>query len=379
MVMLAGELRSFERAAVVYQRLCGGKVPAKTIQRLVTQIGPELVAERDADSGSCFEHGVESPPQTAVVQCDGGRIMTRAPGAAPGVHEPAWKETKCAGLFRMTHHTFDSDPQPRLPPAFRDRQKVAELAEKAAPQPSCERAEETADAPRPARPKPLHRTVLASMANSRVFGEQMAREAKRRRFDEATSRAFLGDGLPWNWSIHAAHFATYTPILDFIHVVSYLYQAALVLSDDEREAWGLYERWAGACWRGEGNAVVGAIAASLAAAGIHVDEPCDAEHPLYEAFVARRYLEKNLTRMKYPEYRCAGLPVTSSLMESIVKQINMRTKGTEMFWSRGAGAEAILQIRAAVLCDDNRLARYLQRRKGNPHIRPRQQCLQTAA
>jgi hypothetical protein len=125
--------------------------------------------------------------------------------------------------------------------------------------------------------------------------------------------------------------------------------------------------------------VVEAIATSLAAAGISTDEPCEAEHPLYEAFVARRYLQKNLTRMKYPEYRCAGLPITSSLMESVVKQINLRTKGTEMFWNRGAGAEAILQIRAAVLCDEDRLSRYLQSRKGNPHVRPPQQCHQTAA
>jgi hypothetical protein len=29
----------------------------------------------------------------------------------------------------------------------------------------------------------------------------MAREAKARRFFEATAQAFLGDGLPWNWSI----------------------------------------------------------------------------------------------------------------------------------------------------------------------------------
>jgi hypothetical protein len=88
LVMLAGELRSFERAAVVYQRLCGGKVPAKTIQRLVAQIGPELVAERDADSGSCFEHRVESPPQTAVVQCAGetfqGADHDPRPGRRPG-------------------------------------------------------------------------------------------------------------------------------------------------------------------------------------------------------------------------------------------------------------------------------------------------------
>ena len=50
--------------------------------------------------------------------------------------------------------------------------------------------------------------------------------------------------------------------------------------------------------------------------------------------------------MDYPTYRRQGLPVTSSLMQSLVKQINHRAKGTEMFWDRPQGAERILQIRA---------------------------------
>ena len=50
-------------------------------------------------------------------------------------------------------------------------------------------------------PERLVRTVLASIAESKVFGKQMEREAKRRRFFEAMAKAFLGDGLPWNWSI----------------------------------------------------------------------------------------------------------------------------------------------------------------------------------
>ena len=50
--------------------------------------------------------------------------------------------------------------------------------------------------------------------------KQMAREAKRRRFAEALAQAFLGDGLPWNWSIWKLHFPDFTPILDFIHVLS---------------------------------------------------------------------------------------------------------------------------------------------------------------
>jgi len=50
------------------------------------------------------------------------------------------------------------------------------------------------------------------------------------------------------------------------------------------------------------------------------------------------------------------LPVTSSLAESLVKQMNKRVKGTEKFWNDGASGEAILQLRAAVISDDARLA-----------------------
>ena len=54
--------------------------------------------------------------------------------------------------------------------------------------------------------------------------------------------------------------------------------------------------------------------------------------------------------MNYPTYRRLGLPITSSVMESTVKQINYRVKGSEKFWSQ-AGAEALLQLRADQLSD----------------------------
>jgi hypothetical protein len=72
--------------------------------------------------------------------------------------------------------------------------------------------------------------------------------------------------------------------------------------------------------------------------------------------------------MKYPEYRAAGLPVTSSWVESLIKEVNDRVKGTEKFWNEG-GAEAVLQVRAAVLCDDDRLAKHLAGRPGSPFHR----------
>jgi hypothetical protein len=73
--------------------------------------------------------------------------------------------------------------------------------------------------------------------------------------------------------------------------------------------------------------------------------------------------------MNYPEYRRQGMPVTTAWMESLVKEINYRAKGTEMFWNDPEGAEAILQLRAAALCDDGRLVEHLKTRPGYPFIR----------
>jgi hypothetical protein len=83
---------------------------------------------------------------------------------------------------------------------------------------------------------------------------------------------------------------------------------------------------------------------------------------------AVRYLTNNRSRMDYARYRCQGLPVTSALAESLVKQINQRVKGTDKFWNDGSSGtgEGILQIRAAVLCEDARLARWMQNRPISP-------------
>ena len=56
-------------------------------------------------------------------------------------------------------------------------------------------------------------------------------------------------------------------------------------------------------------------------------------------------------------------------MESLVKEVNYRVKGTEMFWNDPEGAEAIMQVRAAALCDDERLDKHLRTRPGSPFTR----------
>src|SRR5436309_1400968 len=74
-------------------------------------------------------------------------------------------------------------------------------------------------------------------------------------------------------------------------------------------------------------------------------------------------------RMNYPAYRRQGLPTTSSLVESLVGEFNARVKGKAKFWNRPGGAEAILQVRAALLSEDGRLERHFASRPGRPYRR----------
>lgn len=219
------------------------------------------------------------------------------------------------------------------------------------------------------QPRRLFRTCLSSLVCSAVFGLMMAREAARRRFGEAVEKAFVADGLGWNWTIWQKFFRDYTPILDFVHVVEYLYKAACAVGGGDAMSWSRYVRWSRWCWQSCVRDVLAEMAELLREAGIDPagkvsDGPLSALHTTY------RYLTNNASRMDYVSYRKRGLPVTSAVMESLVKQIHQRVKGTEMFWNDSQhGGEDIVQLRASYLCDDDRLRHYLRHRPGHHFVR----------
>jgi hypothetical protein len=367
-VHAAAETRSSGRASLVLKHVGGNEVSASTVQRVTHQVGMELAELRDDGDAPELVQAPENAPELAVVECDGGRIRTREPGQGRGVHGKAWRETKNANLLRMTHQTFVEDPEPELPRAFADPQRVAQFAEKEAP-PAISADDPPAERERAWRPKRLVRTCLSSMAESDTFGQQMHRESRQRRFGEAPARAFVGDGLPWNWSIWKRYFPAFVPILDFIHALSYLYAAALAMHEEFSVAWPCYLGMARACWQGQVTAAIDELRRWFAPHGLDEQAKLDDNDPRKPIVDAARYLRNNRGRMDYPRYRRLGLPVTSALMESLVKEVNYRVKGTEMFWNDPEGAEAILQVRAAALCDDDRLGRYLRARPGCPYVR----------
>src|SRR5262249_45261779 len=58
------------------------------------------------------------------------------------------------------------------------------------------------------------------------------------------------DGAAYNWKLQERRFAGFTPIVDFLHVVCYVYRAAWAVAADEAGRWRQYVEWLRACWQG---------------------------------------------------------------------------------------------------------------------------------
>jgi len=201
------------------------------------------------------------------------------------------------------------------------------------------------------------------MASSDEFGPLVAGEAQRRGFYEAQRQAFLGDGLGWNWTLHKKYFPDFVAIVDFVHPLSYIYNAAKVIAPDN--SWSFYLKASTDCWQGRVAKLLERLRAWQATHPTPPNDTLTDDDPREIVQRAVTYLTNNEKRMNYPDYRKAGLPVSTSMIESLIKEINYRVKGTEKFWNRPEGAEHILQVRSAALCDDDRLTQWILNRRGS--------------
>jgi hypothetical protein len=302
-----------------------------------------------------------------------------------------WHEDKVGLAMLMSSPVSQADPNPQIPDTFLDAQRVAEIvrglkksaalaaggqaeaAEAAAAAGEPEGPEPPVELPEYQGPKLEKRQVVASRRSWPRFGELLASMAWRAGFAKAKRKAFVADGAKAIWGVWKARFSDYVPILDFIHAMSYVYEAARAMGEEDGTGWQLYAQWITWTWQGRVRQVIGALCKWLKAKG--KPEKGEAKtSPRSVVLRALGYLLNNRGRMKYDEYRRQGLPIVSSLVESMVKQVSRRVKGTEKFWGE-EGAEAILQLRADYLSDGDVMAGFWQRRQeaatGQRSYRPR--------
>jgi hypothetical protein len=372
-VVRQGGKASFAEASADLRALSGLKVSPTHVQRLTERVGREWAGLRDRDVAA-FRAGrlavaCRNRHQAAAVLLDGGRLQTRAEDAGRGVTDPAWRESKVAAVESLDSRVHTHDPRPQPPRRLLDRAQVARLAaELKAARGAGPRAAAAAPAERPQRrrqrrderrPRKRVRTVVATLQDSEAFGWQVAAEVHRRGLHRAARKACVCDGQKYNWSIWAMHLVMrgFIPVLDFLHLAVYLDAAACAAAGKGAEAaWALYEAWLRLAWSG----AVAALLRALQAVGRRVGQPPpkakddDKRKAVWEAI---GYVANNRDKMDYPRYRKLGLPVSSASVESTIKQVNRRVKGSEKFWLQGGG-EAVLQVRAAHLSEDGRAERY---------------------
>jgi len=321
------------------------------------------------------------PPEIACVMSDGGRYQLLDRSIVAPVRRSArkgehWKESRIGLLVSMSGAQHESDPQPNLPAELRYEalaDKLTEIGKTGAKLDSPEEtaaAEETSTAASDGLTGPTleHRNVVASRQSWEAFGPLLASQAWHRGFAAATRKVFVSDGSPTIEKLQRIHFSHYTSVLDILHALSYGLAAARVVSDNEASAERKYDSWAAKIWKGRVDIVIDELTAYGRKFG---EPPVDAasDDPREVIRRSRVYYENHTCRMDYPSYRCAGFPQTSSLMESMVKQVSRRVKGTEKYWS-SPGGEAILRLCGEYLSDDEPMRAYWEQRSSHaPGVR----------
>lgn len=376
---------SFVQATKDLAALAEVKVSRERVQRWTKRVGQERVAEVERQAKAYAELPLperqKSPtdqvPRLACIMVDGGRIQIRDRHEAAEDRESKgyWRESLVGCCLSMVSGEHAEDPCPTIPKTFVDPQRMGDLSREikgfhGRPDADEEVPEASPD-DRDGRPGVLVKSVVATRAGQDAFGARLVAEAYARGFHAARRKAFVADGAASNWTVHRKHFSHYTPVLDFTHAICYVYAAAMAGRRD-KAAWRDYVTWAQWLWEGAVDQVIAAVEARSDQLG----PPLDGDEASPAAIVAETlgYLENQRPRMKYAAYRRLGLPITSSHIESTIKQINRRVKGSEKFWDQGA--EPLLQLTADHLSETSDLDRFwTNRRKRLPSMR----CYQTAA
>jgi hypothetical protein len=308
MVGRVGAMVSFEEGHELLHELAGVDVPTKHVERAAEALGREIAEDEKL---VVEPPGVNEPlAPTLYLGMDGTGVPVRKeelldrPGKQPDGSAKT-REVKLVTIWSAEGRDEEGTP-------VRD---VGSVSYSAAIESAAHK--DTDDAPS-------------------EFAVRVEREATRRGFDRAARQTVLGDGAKWIWNLADEHFPDAVQIVDRFHAKQHL-------SDVAKSIYGagsdLVEPWV--CERHD-ELDAGDIEAVLNALRLH--SPKDDE--------ARRcgdYIERNRERMRYPEFRAAGLCTSTGVVEAGCKvAIATRCKRAGMHWTV-AGVDAIIALRCCKL------------------------------
>jgi len=291
----------------------GPALDEKTVHRMTSQLGAEVLATRTRDlqrwRDGQLPAGQEMAGQHVVAQTDGGRVRIRTrveTTKRKGVKHRRkirieWREPKLLILYL-------SDREGRMIKGTRP-------------------------------------WIDGTMGGPDHLMELLAFHLHRLGAARAKAVSFVSDGAPWiwnrlDWVIGRAGLdpKRVERVLDFYHAAHHVSLALQALGLPEAQRTATYRTLRHQLRAGRSREVVAAPRRMTQA------EPVDAG-----VWVEIEYLEKHEAHLRYDWFQYRGHPLGSGAVESAIRRvINLRLKGKGIYW-RQENAEGMLVLRAAAL------------------------------
>ncbi len=297
----------YERAASNFSELTGVPISASSLKGMVMECGTKVVnAEaQEAEAMVRVPKDEEAVRWRQIAEPDSEVMAVSADGVMLHLRDEGWKETKVMSVSAVP---------------------TGERGDRAAA--GAQRVEK--------------HSYRAGLWDAKTFPNHYWAERYRRGVEKAQQVVCINDGALWIGAMVCACFARRIEILDWWHMLQYVWQiAAAALGPDSSEA----------------SAWVQAQKAALAHGQLRLFFPrilrlySNGSAPPPVVKQAGAYLWKNRRRMHYAAYRQAGFPISSGTVESTAKTlVQQRMKQAGMRWSRH-GAQAMLALRARLLSD----------------------------
>jgi len=324
---------SFADAAPALQRATGQHLGKRQVE--------ELAGRAAVDFDAFYAH--RQPPagessEVMVLSCDGKGVVMRSDALRPATEKAAAKATpKLATRLSKGEKrnrkriaevgaVYDATPTPRTPADILPATDTERRA--AAPGPTAH-----------------NKGLLASVVDdAATVVAQIFEEADRRDPGHTRSWIALVDGN--NHQIHRihtearAHHMTVPIIIDFVHVLEYLWKAAWSFhaeGDPAAETW--VRRHARTILAGKATRVAGAIRRAATNAGLDPSQRAGAD-------TCATYLTNKHPYLDYPTALEEGWPIATGVIEGACRHlVKDRMDITGARWGLD-GAEAILKLRA---------------------------------
>jgi hypothetical protein len=323
---------SYDQAVSSVERATAGTVPKRQAEQIVVEIAQDF----ESFNKTRHANASENTEDLLILTTDGKGVVMRPEALREATKKAAAKES-----HKLTTRLSAGEK--------RNRKRMATVAAVYSIKEHIRTAEtimKVQDKPKQAAPKPQNKRVWASLAREPgIVVDEMFQEALRRDPERKRQWATLIDGSLSQLQnvqdcIKRYNLAGTIVILDFIHVLEYLWRAAFCLHAKGTKA---AEEWVSKQALSILNGKSSAVAAGMRRSATNRKLSAKARKPIDQC---ADYLHRFKDMLRYDTFLALGLPIATGIIEGACRYLVAdRMDKTGARWGL-SGGESVLKLRA---------------------------------